>query len=511
MKLLKVGLKNFRCFEELTVEFAEEHNVHVIIAENMVGKSAFLNALRIASREFLGRLDVKSLPSIEIEDHRISGSNPMSDLVRETKLDYSLQFSLPPDEEKIVHWDYSHELSSFSSGFIGFQEHAEVTGVTKIAAILYDSVVEKKKGCLPLIQFTGTEYVNAKLPEEESEERQGSVFHGYWECLSLKSMKDFVFNWLYYVEKIKELSSNNEVEKARWQGFPDYFSFIRKIIIQLLSDEDNPSALDIIDVNWIEKPDAIQHEIETGEKRAIKERKVLGFKLRNQQFRLFDQLSDGYQYLVLLAGELAVRSLLLNKHLGLETNDKIPGVVLIDEFGVHLHPELQEKVLKRLSNTFPKVQFIVTTHSPLMLNGLKKEQVHILEMDSETGKRTIRHPERDIIGLGAEGILIQIFGLDTTFDIYTHKAKKRFIELSQKDRTTGLSDDERKEFGELGQQLGPVSFDPSLYDPLYTEFLKRYQQRLKQKPRPDQKSEQETEALMDEVMEELFQEWEQAN
>lgn len=53
--------------------------------------------------------------------------------------------------------------------------------------------------------------------------------------------------------------------------------------------------------------------------------------------------------------------------------DKVRGIVLIDEIDVHLHCELQSKVLPSLIKRFPRVQFIVTSHSPLFLLGLKRE------------------------------------------------------------------------------------------------------------------------------------------
>ena len=68
--------------------------------------------------------------------------------------------------------------------------------------------------------------------------------------------------------------------------------------------------------------------------------------------------------------ELAYRSVLLNpamENIAAETE----GVVLIDEIEMHLHPAWQWKVLKVLQETFPKVQFIISTHSPIVLSSAK--------------------------------------------------------------------------------------------------------------------------------------------
>ena len=108
--------------------------------------------------------------------------------------------------------------------------------------------------------------------------------------------------------------------------------------------------------------------------------------------------------------------------------------MIIDEFGIHLHPELQNAALTRLAKAFPKIQFLVSTHSPLLLNGLKKEQVHILAKDID-GNRIVFNPNTDIIGLGAEGILLRIFGLTTTYDTeslnWVEDYKKLFLKKMQ--------------------------------------------------------------------------------
>lgn len=76
-------------------------------------------------------------------------------------------------------------------------------------------------------------------------------------------------------------------------------------------------------------------------------------------------------------GELTLLNLFINiiRHTDLsnETMDKLEGIVVIDEIDVHLHSDLQSKVLPRLIKLFPKIQFIVTTHSPLFVLGMQRE------------------------------------------------------------------------------------------------------------------------------------------
>jgi predicted ATP-binding protein involved in virulence len=96
-----------------------------------------------------------------------------------------------------------------------------------------------------------------------------------------------------------------------------------------------------------------------------------------QGTKLFlDQLSDGEKCLLAMSGDLARRMAIANP--GLEKPLESPGVVLIDEVDLHLHPEWQRKVVPALERTFPNCQFIVTTHSPQVLSGARDILVYLL-------------------------------------------------------------------------------------------------------------------------------------
>ena len=119
-----------------------------------------------------------------------------------------------------------------------------------------------------------------------------------------------------------------------------------------------------------------------------------------------DQLSSGERvYLVLLA-DLARRLQLTQPNKGLS---EIPGVVLIDEIELNLHPRWQRRIIPTLTRTFNACQFIVTTHSPQVLGEVQAENIRILS----------RQRDREIVysdcGTGAHGrdsneLLIGILG-----------------------------------------------------------------------------------------------------
>ena len=92
----------------------------------------------------------------------------------------------------------------------------------------------------------------------------------------------------------------------------------------------------------------------------------------------FQALSDGQRSLVVLAADIAWRAAQLNPFHGEQAPQLTRGVVLIDELELHLHPAWQRNVLGSLRTAFPKVQFVVTTHSPQVLASTEPAWVRLL-------------------------------------------------------------------------------------------------------------------------------------
>ncbi|MDX9900799.1 MAG: AAA family ATPase [Aliarcobacter sp.] len=87
----------------------------------------------------------------------------------------------------------------------------------------------------------------------------------------------------------------------------------------------------------------------------------------------FEQLSAGYKGVITIITDLLVR---LSENQPQVTNiNEFKGIVLIDEVELHLHPKWKYNFVKRLRDIFPKIQFIMTTHSPTVLLGASKEAV----------------------------------------------------------------------------------------------------------------------------------------
>ena len=87
----------------------------------------------------------------------------------------------------------------------------------------------------------------------------------------------------------------------------------------------------------------------------------------------FTELSSGSKSMVAMFGDMLIR--LFTNHQNIEDFSEMTGIVLIDEIDVHLHPKYQRLIVEKLTGIFPKIQFIVTTHSPIPLLGAPKGSI----------------------------------------------------------------------------------------------------------------------------------------
>ena len=154
----------------------------------------------------------------------------------------------------------------------------------------------------------------------------------------------------------------------------------------------------------------------------------------------FNALSDGYSSVIRIVSDLIMRmdqNWLLNG--ALSEYDK-EGVVLIDELETHLHIELQRKILPFLTTFFPRLQFIVTTHSPYVLTSVDNALVYDLEKHIEITNPTMYSPEDIAEGyFDAENYSVEIL-----------KMMDRLRELSGRQ---DLTEDERAERADLRLRL----------------------------------------------------------
>jgi predicted ATP-binding protein involved in virulence len=112
-------------------------------------------------------------------------------------------------------------------------------------------------------------------------------------------------------------------------------------------------------------------------------------------------MSDGLKAMLNLVSELAFRCVILNGFLGADSVVQSKGVVLIDELDMHLHPTWQKRVIGDLKKAFPNIQFIVTTHSPFIVQSLSKEELQNLDFmtPENPSDMTLNKVVTDVMGV----------------------------------------------------------------------------------------------------------------
>ncbi|PWE47951.1 AAA family ATPase [Pseudomonas prosekii] len=118
----------------------------------------------------------------------------------------------------------------------------------------------------------------------------------------------------------------------------------------------------------------------------------------------FNDLSDGQRGMVALFADIARRMCILNPHMGKNVLKNTSGVVIIDELDIHLHPAWQRSIVPALRAAFPKVQFIAASHSPQIIGSLKPEEVIVLNNGDAY------HP-RVTYGLDSSSVLEEVMGV----------------------------------------------------------------------------------------------------
>lgn len=129
----------------------------------------------------------------------------------------------------------------------------------------------------------------------------------------------------------------------------------------------------------------------------------------------FDKLASGLKSLIAMIGDMMMR--LFNQQPNITDPSELTGIVLIDEIDIHLHPRLQKYLVEQLTITFPKVQFIATTHSPIPLLGAPlTSHFFKVERNFESGVELIDLTEIGIFRLLPNAILTSdLFGMNNLF------------------------------------------------------------------------------------------------
>lgn len=140
----------------------------------------------------------------------------------------------------------------------------------------------------------------------------------------------------------------------------------------------------------------------------------------------FTALSDGYKAFVGWVGDLIGHLADVSK--GAARLEDIAGIVLVDEIDLHLHPAWQREVIPTLSRVFPKLQFVLTSRSPLVASTVRRQNVFVTE-SAEDGSATIKQLGEYVYGRSAEQLLLSsYFGLVSTRPAAFHSEAEKLFE-----------------------------------------------------------------------------------
>ena len=338
MRIDRLTVQNFRCFESRTFDLTPQFNV--FIGANGSGKTALLEALSVALGSWLLELDMGAKGKIQTSDVRLNGQRIGEQFTFEEQypVSVSAEGNIYGDT---LRWRRSRLKAS------GTTTAGEAGEIKQLAARLMAQVRDGQEVTLPVIAYYGTGRLWQPPPPAEVErlasQRSLSRLEGYRRCMEERINARELTKWMDRQDRIAYQEKRE----------PLLLRVVRQAMRQML-----PNATDV-------HYDGGRLEI------------VVTF--NDGTVQPFGHLSDGQRNMVGLAGDLAMRIARLNPQLGDEVLQQTPGVVLIDELDLHLHTAWQRTIVQRLTDTFPKCQFIATTHSPQIVGEVAPERVFVLQ------------------------------------------------------------------------------------------------------------------------------------
>lgn len=196
---------------------------------------------------------------------------------------------------------------------------------------------------------------------------------GYNRCLDTKRGTELAFE---YIKKLRDVAN----EEKAGENFPAYDAILQAVNV------------------------AFQEELASGEQVIISTRyesDIVALKNEEGTIIPFSALSDGYRNVIKIILDIATRMCILNPYLKGDALKRTPGVVVIDELDLSLHPTWQKRIIGILKTLFPKIQFICATHSPFIIQSLEEGELITLDrkLDSEYSGEGIEDIAEDVMGV----------------------------------------------------------------------------------------------------------------
>ena len=390
----RVTINNFRCYDSISIDF--RRGINLLIGDNSVGKTSLLRACNLVMNAFFcGYSDENTKwKSAEDDDFR----EIKNDDVATDELPINIAFELDEidcpvitlEDGSVKHLsDNEPLLREFGYPTLYIEKRSKKNARNLVSGLLplrnYASLLQKnshsiidgtavQRNALPLFAYFTTEDIHT-VRKFDKEKRSFKKYpqkpsFGYFENFDCKGLLDC---WLKRLLVLKEAKKGEQEIEC-----------VRKAVVSALG----PDGCSIIEDMKVRDNDNEVYFIFCD-----------GREVRS------DLLSDGYRRLVSIVIDLAFRCALLNKVMyGDEAYKQTHGTVIIDEIDEHLHPELQVRILKALHNTFPKIQFIVSTHAPLVMSSVENTPDNVV-YKLEYNDGVYSHKELNTYGLDVNLLL----------------------------------------------------------------------------------------------------------
>ncbi|MGL6244767.1 AAA family ATPase [Pseudomonas sp.] len=365
MRLDRLHIQNFRCYEDATFDFQPGFNL--VVGVNGSGKTSLLQAVAASFVEFANAMTADRTFSIN-DDVRVV----VDKFQGKTRYEKKFPLSIVSTGDVLG----TNEWKTFS--LVEDSPAASNKQLkNKVDQVLSLSEAQTTPD-LPILSFYRADrrWKSANISAEFAAQQKVSRFDSY-------------SNWYDAVTDLRDFES--------W--------LIAKTLerMQTLLDEGMTSAPFDDELAWVNQ--AIQFALpQSTDLRYDLRMQCLLVDMNNGQTLPFNLLSDGQRGMVALFADIARRMCILNPHMGKNVLKKTPGVVIIDELDIHLHPTWQRNIVPALKNAFPKIQFIAASHSPQIIGSLRPEEIMVLHDGNAT------HP-RVSYGLDSSRVLEEVMGV----------------------------------------------------------------------------------------------------
>jgi len=487
MRIESLRLENFRGHVDTVFEF--HSNFNLVVGENGAGKTSLLEAVTIAIGSWL-----LGFPGHDSRNIRERDVRRVFDVV-ERRYRELPQYPVRVSAQGYVHVAKASrnestgevEYEALSNGKknprelpVEWERSIETAGgkttrrgaadIKRYASIFSDSVLQREPRILPLIRYFGAGRLWESVRDTEG---KALSKHKGKQPADLLEDADEIDMALREYDKLSEPFYGYRMSVDKRCNPDDLLRWMAVEYLTELDEDEYSPALRLV----YKAIELFLPEIQSA--RYVKRLGSLVLNFKSGQRQPFSDLSDGYRNIVAIVADLAIKASMLNPQLGEKALDMTPGVVLIDELDLHLHPRWQRRVVEDLRRTFPKVQFICTTHSPFLIQTLR-DGSELIVLDSPGDSNTDVDSESPSIqvldkldNLGIETISRGIMGVDAEaspqYMAMLEAAKEYLAEL---DEAAKAPEDRLEEYKrQLSKRIAPFADNPAFQAVLEAERI----------------------------------------